>query len=120
MQLGHRPDQTETQSVAGRAAHAIQAYEPLWHPLALFGRNAGAGTGERGVVVSGLKPDGTAAKAGIRPGNVILSFNRKDVNSPVELAELAERAPTGKPLAVLVLRDQGTRFLSLTIPEKLG
>ncbi len=69
-----------------------------------------------GVRVAGVNPDSPAASAGIREGDVIVSFNRKPVRSPQELAELVNAAEAGKPVVLLIERDGNNRF----VPVQLG
>ena len=47
VQLGHRVDQAEAQAAAGGRAVRVQADEALLGMLALVGRDAGAGVGDR-------------------------------------------------------------------------
>lgn len=78
------------------------------------------GITDRGVLVRQVNPDSPAAKAGIRADDVILAFNRHDVKSAAQLKELVAKAPTGKPVAMLVMRDQRTQFLPIVVPESVG
>lgn len=78
------------------------------------------GLEEKGVRVKEVAPNGPAARAGIRAEDVLLSFNHQQVDSAEQLAELVRKAPAGTPIAVLVMREEGRRFLSLTIPENVG
>lgn len=88
-----------------------------------------AGKGRLGVVVRPLEPreredgqggvlversGGAAARAGIRPGDVILSFNGKSVKDPEQLQSLVQSA--GHKAAVLIQRD----FAHIFIPVELG
>lgn len=75
---------------------------------------------DNGVLVSKVAPEGAAAKAGIREGDVILSLNRKEVGSVEELEALVENAPADQALPVLVQRDQAPTFLALTLPSGKG
>lgn len=75
------------------------------------------GQDEGGVAIQQVAPGGPAAQAGLQPNDVLLSFNRKPVDSPEHLAELVKEAPRDKAIAVLVQRDQQPQFLSLTIPS---
>ena len=65
-----------------------------------------------GVVVEDVA--GAAARAGLRPGDVIVSFNNTPVKSPEHLRELLGKA--GKTAALLVQRDADRIF----IPVNLG
>ena len=66
----------------------------------------------RGVVVTDVK--GAAAKAGLRPGDVILAVNATPVTSPQELKQLIAKA--GERVALLVHRDNSEIY----VPVKLG
>jgi serine protease Do len=71
---------------------------------------AGLGLKEiRGVLVNSVNPGGPAAQAGIKPGDVILQVNGKDVPSPNELRnEIAAMSP-GTEVALTVSRDGSQR-----------
>jgi serine protease Do len=64
-----------------------------------------------GVVVEQVT--GAAARAGVHPGDVILSVNRTAVKSPEQLRELIAKA--GKTVALLVARDDARIFIPVTI-----
>ena len=73
--------------------------------------------GESGVLVKDVK-EGPAASAGIRPGDIITRINNAEVADPAQFAELVGQLPTGRPVPVLIKRDNGALFLALTIAEK--
>jgi serine protease Do len=65
----------------------------------------------KGVVVTDVAPDGPAAEAGIRRGDVILEVDRKAVE---DVDELAERLEADKDsVLVLVRRGENTLFVPL-------
>jgi serine protease Do len=64
-----------------------------------------------GVVVEDVA--GAAAKAGVQPGDVIVSVNNTPVTSPEQLRELIGKA--GKTVALLVQRDDARIFIPVTI-----
>jgi len=66
----------------------------------------------RGVLVTEVK--GAAAKAGLRPGDVILAVNATPVANPQELKQLIAKA--GERVALLVHRDNSEIY----VPVKLG
>ncbi|HEX2872254.1 MAG TPA: Do family serine endopeptidase [Polyangiaceae bacterium] len=64
---------------------------------------------QRGVVITDLAPGSSAAKAGLRPGDVVLELNRVSVDSLAKFKEQYGKA-TGDVL-LLVQRRGGTVFL---------
>jgi len=72
---------------------------------------------ESGVVIAEIDPEGPAATAGVLVGDVILSLNRREIESVHELEKLVQDAPVGESMPVLVQRDSSPLFLALTLPE---
>ena len=72
-------------------------------------------SGITGVIVEKVDPAGAAALAGIQTGDLLLSFNRTDVSSVKQLEVLVKDAPSGKPLAVLVQRNNSPLYSALTL-----
>ncbi len=68
--------------------------------------------GGQGLMVEGVA-DGPAARAGIRPGDVILAANGERVGSVEQLRAHVERA--GKGIALLVKRGERTLFVPIRI-----
>ena len=70
-------------------------------------------TGRReGVVIRDVDPDGVAAAAGLRPGDVIAQVNGKAVTSASELKSALGQS-TSKPALLLVARKGGDVFVTL-------
>lgn len=70
---------------------------------------------EHGLVIREVQPNSPAARAGLQRGDVILSFNHRNVASAEALSELVREAPEGRPAVVLIARDQGRLFLPLEL-----
>lgn len=68
---------------------------------------------EGGVYISKVIPDSTAEKAGFKAGDIVRSFNNQAISSPDDLRKAAKNMPKNKPVAVLILRGQQTRFLAV-------
>jgi len=66
----------------------------------------------RGIVVQDVDPDGRAADAGIRAGDVIEEVNRQPVQS-VEDLRAALRKNTDRPVLLLVNREGSSRFVTI-------
>ncbi|MDH3714299.1 MAG: DegQ family serine endoprotease [Gammaproteobacteria bacterium] len=86
-------------------------------PQGRLGLVAGETDAEEGVLVREVNPRGAAARAGIRSGDIILSFDHTAVKSTRQLSKLVQDSPSDKPIAVLIQRDSSTQFLALTLPE---
>ena len=67
-----------------------------------------------GVLVEGVT-EGAAEKAGIEPGDVILSVAGRAVDNVAAFRHLIGRLPRGAPVPVLVRRGAGTLFLPLDL-----
>ncbi len=72
-------------------------------------------TSAGGVLVSDVAADGPAAKAGLKAGDIILSFNRVEIsNSPQMLKIVAGTAP-GTNSVLMLSRDGKTFFVTATL-----
>jgi len=67
---------------------------------------------EKGLVVQDVDPDGRAADAGIRPGDVIQEVNRQAVKS-VEDLRAAVRRSADKPALLLISRNGNDIFVTV-------
>ncbi len=61
-----------------------------------------------GALVTDVIPDGPGNKAGIRRGDVIISFDGRMVRDSHDLPALVAATPVGKEVGVTVVRDGGT------------
>jgi serine protease Do len=69
--------------------------------------------GTRGVVITRVDPDSTAAETGLQRGDVIQEVNRKAVNS-VEQFRAAVRAASNGPLLLLLNRGGNTQYVVIS------
>ncbi len=60
---------------------------------------------KKGVLVSQVQKDGPAAKAGIKPGDIIIAVNGKEVEDINDLQKLIMRNPPGTKITVTVIRN---------------
>jgi serine protease Do len=76
-----------------------------------------AGSGDKGVVVTGVDPDGPAAERGMQTGDVILDVGGKTVNSAGDIREALSQAKTDGKRDVLmrVKSADATRFVALPV-----
>jgi len=70
-----------------------------------------------GALVSDV-PEGPAAKAGIKSGDVILSFDGKDVKDTRGLVRAVGAAKIGKSVRVVVFRDGKTQTLKVVLGRR--
>jgi serine protease Do len=67
-----------------------------------------------GVLVRSVDDDSPAAKAGVKAGDVITSFNGETVKSSSEFSRMAGRVKDGEVVALGILRDHKSITLKLT------
>jgi len=73
---------------------------------------------EAGAIVRFVVPGGPADRAGLRPDDVILSFDGQAIPSPDRLRWVASLAGVGRTVTLRVVRGSRTFDLKLTL-EKL-
>lgn len=78
------------------------------------------GLKNKGILIQGVVPGSPASKAGLREGDVLLSFNSKTIKRPEDLKEAARKAPVNEPMAVLIMREKHPQYLSLEIDDKVS
>ena len=87
--------------------------EPLTPEVA---RELGLEGRKEGIVVRDVNPDGAAASAGLRPGDVISKVNGEAVKTVNEL-KAAIAASRERPALLLVTRENADIFLALRHPK---
>ncbi len=80
-------------------------------------RNAGQ-AGLQGVVITGVLPNGPAAQAGIRPGDVIVKVDRQPVGNVADLLNRVASLTPGVPADMLIWRKQSEMSLRLTPSQR--
>jgi serine protease Do len=75
--------------------------------------NLGLDRGLNGVVVTAVDPDGPAAEAGIRRGDVLLEVNRRPIRNARQYEKALRGAGKDKSILFLVRRGDSTIFLAL-------
>jgi serine protease Do len=71
--------------------------------------------GENGAVVTRVTPDGPAAAAGLRPGDVVLSFNGRAVTDSRSLTRMVGEAQVGAEIPLEIVRDGRRMTINATI-----
>ncbi|OQX03682.1 MAG: protease Do, partial [Thiothrix lacustris] len=71
---------------------------------------------DNGVVVEQVLADGPAEQAGLTVGDVIVSVNNQPVKSAADLKTAVQAAPSGKPIAMLIMQGEQSRFIAVNKP----
>lgn len=74
----------------------------------------------KGSLVSDVTPDSPADKAGLQAGDVILSFNSKEISEVSDLPVLVGNTPIGKDVPITILRSGTEKVLNVTIEKLAG
>jgi serine protease Do len=77
-------------------------------------------TGTGGVLVATVEPGGPAEKAGLRPGDVIVTFNGETLDNPDELVRLVSNAAPDSVATLGIVRDKAPADVKVTIGELSG
>jgi serine protease Do len=68
-----------------------------------------------GALVAAVTPDGPAAKGGVQSGDIIVKFDKEDVDSMRSLPRLVARAPIDQKVDVEILRKGQKMTLQVTV-----
>lgn len=69
---------------------------------------------ENGLLVEDMLP-GIASRAGVRPGDVILSINNQDVKTVEQFNQLLNKVEKGRNIAILVRRGDTATFITMKL-----
>jgi serine protease Do len=71
-----------------------------------------------GVFVQSVRPGGPSDRAGIQPGDIIVSFQGQPVHTSEDLLEKVANAAVGAPATVTILREGRKMDLRLTMGDR--
>jgi serine protease Do len=75
---------------------------------------------DHGVVLSDVRPDGPAARAGLRPSDVVLALDGKEMENARQLEVNLYARPAGQPVTLDVLRGADRLTLRVEVSERPG
>ena len=75
------------------------------------------GDKQKGVVVTDVSPDGTAAKQGLKPGDVIVEVQQSEVSTPADVQEHVDlvRKENRKSVLMLIQRADGMQWVPVPL-----
>ncbi len=71
--------------------------------------------GTQGALVASVSEDSPAARAGLREGDVIVTFDGKPVEGPRVLPSMVANTPIGRPVPVGIVRDGARQTVTVTV-----
>jgi serine protease Do len=71
--------------------------------------------GQSGAVITRVTPNGPAADAGLRPGDIVLRFGDHDVTDSRTLTRMVGESAVGAPVSIEIVRDGRRMSLRATI-----
>jgi serine protease Do len=71
----------------------------------------------QGALVSSVLPDGPGAKAGLKPGDVILAVNDRPIETSTELPVIIARVKPGTPTNLTVFRGGKEQKISVNVDQ---
>lgn len=77
-------------------------------------------SGVTGAMLDAVPDSGQAARAGFKPGDVVLSFDSENVRSARHLQRLIDETPAGREVAVTVMRAGERVNLKLKLESQSG
>lgn len=76
--------------------------------------------GRKGALIADVTKDGPAEKAGLRSGDVIVSYDGRGVSDEHEIPQMVAATKPGKKVTVVVVRDGKEVSVPVTIAEMEG
>lgn len=74
----------------------------------------------KGAVVSEISPGGPADKAGLKPGDIILSYDGQEIEDHSDLRMRVARTNPGKEVSLKIIRDGKPETVKITLGELGG
>jgi serine protease Do len=85
--------------------------------LGVYVRAVGAPSREEGLLVEGVVDDSPASRAGLRPGDVLLALDGREVGTAAEFRMLVASGVTGRSITVVLRRGKERLELPIALAE---
>jgi membrane-associated protease RseP (regulator of RpoE activity) len=72
---------------------------------------------EQGLLVTKVKEDGPAEKAGVKSGDILLSIDGKEINEPDDVKDILKEYDEGDIVEVEILRKEETQTLEVELEK---
>lgn len=72
----------------------------------------------RGALVSVVRPNSPALKAGVKPKDIIITFNKRPINSVRDLTRAVAETPIGSTAPMVVLREKQRVTLQVKVDRR--
>jgi len=72
---------------------------------------------EEGVLISEVLPDTAAEKGGLKKGDIVLTYEGKELKNSYQFRKMVGSTPVGKTVELVVLRDGKRKTVSVTVGE---
>jgi serine protease Do len=113
IRLEARPNQ---EGPKARSEKATGGFGLALRPLTPEARQELGVDATSGALVADVAPASAAARAGLRPGDVVTEAQGKVVKSPTELVTILEKLSSGQVVRLKVQRGDGKSFIALEKP----
>ncbi len=69
----------------------------------------------QGIIVSGITENGPAARAGLLPGDVIISLEEHEINTCTDFSRLIAETPAGNEVRLIIWRNQEIETVAVKV-----
>ena len=73
---------------------------------------------DSGILVGSVEPDGPAAKAGLKVGDIVTRIDGDPIESSREMVRLVRHKKGGQTITLELLRDKASKRLTVTVAER--
>ncbi|OPX35730.1 hypothetical protein B1H10_00585 [candidate division KSB1 bacterium 4484_188] len=114
--LGEYPEEQATAAVESKAAEKIGIKVSNITPNLV--QKFDLKVRKNGVVITNIKQGSVAVQSGLRPGDVILKINRKQVKNVSDYNKVLEKVKPGDTILFYIQRNEAKIFIAFTIPKE--